>query len=343
MITSEVFQQYIYSEEFLSRLQLPAGTKLAFSLLGQGEYNVNYSFRHPVTQEQLVLRVNTGSQMHLEDQIGYEFSALKALFSSGRTPRPLFCDGSRRLLPYGVLVMARLPGRALRYETDLCQAAEILADIHSLPVPADCPLLAPGCPAQSIYEECLAMAEQYLTWDRAEVRTARLLETLIQAVGRLPLAENGGAVKCMVNTELNSGNFLINEGACSYLVDWEKPLVSEAAQDAAHFLAPTTTFWKTDVMLDQEAAGYFLECYERAVDGRFDTKTLRERLPLFLPVTCLRGASWCAMALREYSGPDRKLVNLDTLRRIRMYLSEDFLRHILDVYVSGDFLRGMPS
>ena len=82
---------------------------------------------------------------------------------------------------------------------------------------------------------------------------------------------------------------------------------------------------------------------ERAVDGRFDTKTLRERLPLFLPVTCLRGASWCAMALREYSGPDRKLVNLDTLRRIRMYLSEDFLRHILDVYVSGDFLRGMPS
>ena len=59
----------------------------------------------------------------------------------------------------------------------------------------------------------------------------------------------------MVNTELNSGNFLINEGARSYLVDWEKPLLSEAAQDLAHFLAPTTTFWKTDTILDREAVG----------------------------------------------------------------------------------------
>jgi thiamine kinase-like enzyme len=147
----------------------------------------------------------------------------------------------------------------------------------------------------------------------------------------------------MVNTELNSGNFLINEGARSYLVDWEKPLLSEAAQDLAHFLAPTTTFWKTDTILDREAVGRFLHAYQRAVNGRSDTGALAHRLPLFFTVTCLRGVSWCAMALREYDEPGRALTNPDTLRKIRAYLSEDFLRHILENYVRRDFLRGIVS
>lgn len=341
MIDEQALQAYVHSGAFLARLRLPAGTDLPLSPLGQGEYNVNYRFLHPETGRRLVLRVNTGSQMHLDRQIEYEFSALQALFPSGRTPRPLFCDGSRRILPYGVLVMEWLPGRALRYETDLPAAAEILADIHALPVPPRTSLLAPACPARSIYEECLAMAERYLTWDGADRSAARLLETLIAEIGRLPLGEESAAPRCIVNTELNSGNFLINEGARSYLVDWEKPLVSEAAQDVAHFLAPTTTFWKTDVILDREAIGRFLRAYQAAAGGRLDTQTLSCRLPLFFTVTCLRGVAWCAMALREYAEPGRALTHPDTLRKIRAYLSEDFLRHILDRYVRQNFLRGI--
>ena len=338
MIDQSALRAYIHSGDFLTPLRLPAGTELALSPLGQGEYNLNYSFLHPETGQRLVLRLNTGSQMHLDRQIEYEFSALQALLPSGRTPRPLFCDGSS--LPWGALVMEWLPGRSLRYETDLEAAAEILSDIHALPVPPDCALLSPASPARSIYGECLAMAERYLTWDRADLAAARLLETLIREIGRLPL-EGGGGPRCMVNTELNSGNFLINEGARSYLVDWEKPLLSEAAQDLAHFLAPTTTFWKTDDILDQEAVGRFLRAYRRAAAGRFDTGTLTQRLPLFLTVTCLRGVSWCAMALREYEEPGRALTNPDTLRKIRAYLSEDFLRHILENYVHRDFLQGV--
>lgn len=186
------------------------------------------------------------------------------------------------------------------------------------------------------------MAERYLTWDRADPAAAQLLEALVREIGRLPL-EGGGGPRCMVNTELNSGNFLINERARSYLVDWEKPLISEAAQDLAHFLAPTTTFWKTDTILDREAVGRFLHAYRRAVNGRFDTGALAHRLPLFFTVTCLRGVSWCAMALREYEEPGRALTNPDTLRKIRAYLSEDFLRHILENYVRRDFLQGVVS
>lgn len=341
MIGLAALNAYTASRGFLEKLQVPAGTTLDFAPLGQGEYNVNYRFRHPATGRQLVLRVNTGSQMHLAHQIRYEFSALQALYPSGRTPEALFWDEPEEILPYGVLVMEWLPGRALQYGRDLPAAAAILADIHSLPIPEESALLSPTHPAKSIYDECLAMAEEYFTWDQAEPPTARLLEALIREIGRLPLEEGTAAPRCMVNTELNSGNFLINEGGRSYLVDWEKPLRSEAAQDIAHFLAPTTTFWKTDVILDAESIGRFLRHYGQAAAGRLDTGAVMERLPLFFTVTCLRGVTWCAMALRQYAQPGRALTNMDTLQKIRAYLTTDFLEHILRSYVRRDFLRGI--
>ena len=184
------------------------------------------------------------------------------------------------------------------------------------------------------------MVEHYLTWEEADGRVCRLLDALVEEIGRLPLDAPSGAPPCMVNTELNSGNFLIREGAPGYLVDWEKPLISEPAQDLGHFLAPTTTFWKTDVILTPGEIGGFVRSYLAAVAGRFDTATLRERLPLFFTVTCLRGVTWCAMALREYARPGRPLTNGDTLVKLRQYLSEDFLQHILERYVRRDFLGG---
>lgn len=341
MNRTEAFQSYVHSEEFLRKLQLGTGTELNFAPLGQGEYNANFSFTHPVSGQKLVLRINTGSQMHLADQIGYEFAALQALEGSGRTPKALFCDNSRTILPYGTLVMEWLPGRALRYESDLNTAAEIFADIHALPVPTEHSLLRPAHPAKEIYDECLAMAEQYLTWENADKDACRLLETLICEIGALPLTAESSAPRCIVNTEVNSANFLINDGGESYLIDWEKPLLSEAAQDLGHFLVPTTTFWKTDVILTTEEIGKFLKQYLRAVGDRMDTSTIRERLPLFFTVTCLRGISWCAMALREYASPDRAIVNEDTLRKIRQYVEIDFMENILRNYVRRDFLKGV--
>ena len=328
--------KYIKSETFLSRLGLPSGTELALSLLGQGEYNLNYSFVHPATGQKLVLRINRGSQMHLEDQIGYEYSALCDLLPSGRTPRPLFCDRDM-----GILVMEWLPGRPLIYENtaDMDAAAEILADIHSTPVPNDTKLIRPAFPAQAIYDECLDMAQHYLNWNRAEQKQLKLINTLIKEIGKLPLKEPSSAPLCMVNTELNSGNFLMNPNGKSYLVDWEKPLLSEPAQDLGHFLAPTTTFWKTDTILTPVQVKDFVRRYTAAVNGRMDCRTLAERLPLFFTVTCLRGVTWCAMAYREYSEPGRALTNRDTFEKLRAYMAPEFLENILESYVLSDFLR----
>ena len=117
MIDTKEFQAFLKSPAFLEPLGLE--TAPDFTPLGQGEYNINYTFSHP-DGRRLVLRINRGSQMHLDDQIGYEFSALKALEESGRTPKAIFCDRA-----HNCLVMEHLPGRPLRYETDLETAAEI--------------------------------------------------------------------------------------------------------------------------------------------------------------------------------------------------------------------------
>ena len=121
MIHKEPLASYLKRRVFLGALGLSEGEPVVFSPLGQGEYNVNYSFIHPRTGKKLVLRINTGSQMHLEDQIGYEFTALQYLVPSGRTPKPLFCDREQ-----GLLVMEWLPGRTLDYKTDMDEAAGIL-------------------------------------------------------------------------------------------------------------------------------------------------------------------------------------------------------------------------
>ena len=328
MIHTEAFQAFLRSADFLEPLGLKAVPD--FVPLGQGEYNVNYSFDHP-SGKKLVLRINRGSQMHLSDQIGYEFSALKALEKSGRTPRALFCDSGHHCL-----VMEHLPGRPLGYETDLEIAAEIFADIHALPAGGN--LMEPENPLEAILDECRQMVSHYYEWDKADPEVVRLLQTLEKEITARDLTAPAGIRKCMVNTEVNSGNFLINPGAQSYLIDWEKPLISEPAQDLGHFLVPTTTFWKTDVILKPEDIRHFVRCYERAVAGRFETASLAERLPLYFTVTCLRGVTWCAMAYREYCQPDRAISNPDTFEKLKAYLDPAFLGNLLENYVRKDFL-----
>ena len=328
MIYTENFQEFLKSPAFLEPLGLEAVPD--FAPLGQGEYNVNYTFDHPDGRK-LVLRINQGSQMHLDDQIGYEYNALKALEASGRTPKALFCDST-----HNCLVMEHLPGRPLQYETDMETAADIFADIHALP-PAP-GLIEPENPLEAIINECRQMVEHYYKWDKADPEVVRLLETLEKEISAKDLTAPAGLRKCIVNTEVNSGNFLINPGGRSYLIDWEKPLISEPAQDLGHFLVPTTTFWKTDVILKPEDIRQFVRHYERAVAGRFETASLWSRLPLYFTVTCLRGVTWCAMAYREYCQPGRAISNADTFRKIQEYLKPDFLENLLKNYVRKDFL-----
>ena len=322
----ELVKKYSENKRFLEGLDIPENEEIDFSLLAQGEYNANYIFVHPVSGEKLLFRVNTGSQMHLENQIEYEYQALKNLESSGRTPKVYYVDGSKEVIPYGVLVMELLPGQGMDYEVDLNKGAEILADIHSTPVAADCGLIHSSNPCNEILDECNEMFRVYEQSELADQNKRKQIRRMLDICRQK--VENMGdyeGYKCCINTEVNSTNFLINEDGKSYLIDWEKPLLGDPGQDLGHFLAPTTTFWKTDVILNEKETEDFIKYYEECVGNRYDTSGLKKRVETFIPVTCMRGLTWCAMAWIEYQKPDRALKNESTWKKLNAYLEQSFI------------------
>lgn len=322
-------REYIGWSGYRESLGLPEEVLEHYEMLAQGEYNRNYVFTHPGTGKKLVLRVNFGSQMHLEDQIGYEYRALELLGESKRTPLPLYMDGSRKRLPCGVMVLEYLPGHPLDYGTELMRAAGCLADIHSVQIPEQNHLIAPKEPLRAILEECEAMVKTYMDSPLGDAGKKETIRSLLQMVWKKADELPGVPYRCCINTELNSTNFLINGiDERDYLIDWEKPLYGDPAQDLGHFLAPTTTFWKTDVILSREKTDAFVREYIRQVDGKFDTAGLEERTNLYLPITCLRGITWCAMAWVEYQKPGKAIVNPSTQKKLEEYLKEEFLEKI---------------
>lgn len=320
-------QEYITYPEYRKALGLPEEVSESYELLAQGEYNMNYLFVHPVTGQKLLLRVNCGSQMHLENQIEYEYRALEMLYSSGRVPKVYYVDGSLEKLDHGVLVMEYLPGKSLNYHTDMKLAAQCLADIHSVKLKERKDLIAPENPLRAILEECEDMVKIYMKSPLGNAKTKHTLRRMMdRGWKRLETIAVEDVYHCCINTELNSTNFLINgEGKENYLIDWEKPIYGDPAQDLGHFLAPTTTFWKTDVILGREEVEGFLEEYVKAVAGRFSTEGLRERVYTYIPITCLRGVTWCAMAWVQYQQPDKLIFNESTFRKLEAYLSDKFL------------------
>ncbi|HKK32405.1 MAG TPA: phosphotransferase [Desulfomicrobiaceae bacterium] len=293
---------------------IPAPDRIEF--LAAGEYNSNYM----VTSgpDRYVFRINHGTQLGLNNQIGYEFNVLCALQQSGVTPKPLFVDPAPDGFEGGVLLMEFLPGRPLRYETDTSRAARIFARIHAQPVSDK--ILVQANPVRDIAEECLGLLTRYpdhplqkeYTFLRGYQKTvARLGETAAPLFASEPL--------CICNTEVNSGNFLIAENA-EYLVDWEKAVVTPRYQDLGHFLVPTTTLWKTDFRYAKAQRHVFLETYRAEAGLTIPMEELDFKTALLEKTILLRGLSWCFMAYYEYTRQDRAIQNMDTFETIKRYL-----------------------
>ncbi len=131
---------------------------------------------------------------------------------------------------------------------------------------------------------------------------------------------------CVINTELNSGNFIINDDAPqthSRIIDWEKPVIADCEQDIAHFLVPTTTNWKTDTILLAAEIRAFLDEYARF--RAVDTQLLRT----YMQLNVLRGITWCAMAFVQYSHGEGAR-NVDTWEKIQEFLSIEYLTALHD-------------
>ena len=72
-------QEYIRQPHYRKVSGLPEEVTEEYHMLAQGEYNRNYWFIHPATGKKMVFRINYGSQMHLSNQIEYDYKALELL------------------------------------------------------------------------------------------------------------------------------------------------------------------------------------------------------------------------------------------------------------------------
>ena len=289
-------------------------------LLGAGEYNINFTFDEGDLKK--VLRINMKSQMNLENQIEYEYETLQLLKDSGVTPKPYDLVTQTNLLPYKYLTMEFLEGSPLNYKTDMYIAAYLLSKVHNTPY-GDNNLINATNPFQLMFDECKQMAGEYLAWEKVDKKVSNYIKTFLEKCQTLIPEEYDIANPCIINTELNSGNFLIGEGKeDSYVIDWEKALIGECEQDLAHFLAPTTTFWKTDIILSENEINEFLEEYGNY--RNFD----RKRFERYLIFNCLRGVTWCSMAFRQYSENDKMLMDDITFKKIASYIELEFLEKV---------------
>ena len=341
----------ISERAYREALSLPEEVTEEYEFLARGEYNENFVFTHPKSGKRYVLRVNHGSQMQLKKQISYEAHALSLLEKSGRVPKVYYVEEKGEK---GILLMDFLEGRALRYETDLSVAGQILADIHSTEYArekdlGDLRLLSPENPLYAMLSESASLLRSYALSPFMEEEIYNRTHTLWKKgvdLERKYAKTLSSKDFCIINTELNSGNFLIwNEekkfeekseekseaDISSYLIDWEKPLYAHFAQDLGHFLAPTTSFWKTDCILHEKERVRFFHAYKEALAGRRSFSGIEEKTELFILFNCIRGLSWCAYAYTEYQ-KGRDIQNEDTFRKIKAYLTDPFLSSVEELF-----------
>lgn len=326
----EQIKQYIdiNRKTILRELDLGEDTEVKF--LAQGEYNINFTIDS--FNNKYVFRVNTGSQLQLDNQIGYEFSSLKYLEKSSVTPRVFFVDGSKMFFDYGILIMEFLEGYPLDYDRDLKEAANIFSKIHSLDINKDNHFII----EENIFSHRIAEGERLLEniWDSDVVdKDIKLFFHKFLDWAKVNRSKEKYFIDepwhVINNTEVNSHNFIIGEKA--YLIDWEKPVISDPAQDLTQFLSPTTTLWKTDYILSSDEKEEFFKEYINGLSCK--DKNIRERVNLYTPYLYLRALGWCAHAFVEYHDPNKEIKNMDTFKKIKEYLDMDFMEGLLRDYM----------
>ena len=328
-------EEYLSSQKW-NDVPVMMGRKFTVTPLAQGEYNLNYLLASDSSR--LVFRINIGSQIDRDDQIVYEYRALDLLKQSGVTPRPHFVDDTRGFFDHGILIMDYLPGEALDYNRDLSQAAGLFAVIHQIEVPPQRNhLIREDDPLTLIYEECAGLLQQYFDSDLADPEIRKYLIDLKNWADTARANEKyyqQDPWPCIVNTEVNSGNFIVNrKNGTIHLVDWEMPRWGDPSQDLCHFCSPLTTLWKTDWRMSLAKKREFLDTCRQHINDRHLRDTLDERVRLRDPFVYLRGISWSAMGWVAYQTEFSGMKNPDTRAKLQQYLDLEFIRSLFDPFI----------
>lgn len=325
-------------EQCWDHLEVMKDRSFTVSHIASGEYNLNYLLE--AEGEKLVFRVNIGTQINRDDQIDYEYKTLQLLRNSGVTPIPYFVDDTRLLIDRGVSVMEYLPGRSLDYRKDLAGAAKTLSVIHQTGIgERQNHLIIEQQPLNLIFHECKGLLERYLDSELAHPDLRRFFEKLLQWAETQINTESFFLEDpwfCIVNTEVNSGNFIINQvNNTTHLIDWEMARWGDPSSDLCHFCSPLTTLWKSDYRMSPDDQAAFLKEYCRHIDSGHLRNTLADRIRLKMPFVLLRGIAWSAMGWVAYQGDYQGIRNKDTWQKLNQYMDLDFIRTLFRPYLYG--------
>lgn len=329
-ILNNRIQEYINDNKIKEYIDLNHDFNVEF--LAQGEYNINFTLEDK--SRKYVFRVNTASQLNIDNQIKYEYDALKKLEISNVTPKVYYLDDSKSYFDYGILIMEFLYGNPLDYKQDLNKAADIFASIHSLDI--NNMNISNFIVEENIFEDRILegknLLKSFFDYDNADKNLKRFFYDFLNWCEINKYKEKyfiDNKYHVINNTEVNSHNFIIGDEK-SYLIDWEKPVISDPCQDITQFLAPTTTLWKSNYILSDEEKNGFFNTYISKVNRN----SIRERVHLYTPYLYLRALSWCAYAYVEYQDPNKDIQNIDTFNKIKSYLDIDFMNKLLKEYMN---------
>lgn len=304
--------------------------------LGSGEHNENYSFTDPDTGRRFVLRINIVPQPFHDDQVSYEFAALKALEQSRCTPAPLYKDGSKRLIEHGAMVIGFCEGRELDFDHlrkgDLERCVKLMARVHSVPASDDCGLFAPADPLQVLFDECMARFEVYRTSGFESSRISRWAQAFIQAAK----TQLGRGLDCgsrsIINTETLPSHFLLphdtQSASLGHFIDWERPLLGDVAQDIAYFVSPTTTFWDSSYLMSPKEGRELVESYWTAAGSSLERGNFDGRLTAWRMMTALRSTMWCCKAYALQQAGTGAFLSPKAQAKLPVYLSDKFMERI---------------
>lgn len=330
----------------------PDGVELKPHYLGAGEHNRNFWFTVPPSGRKFVLRVNVISQPFHDDQVSYEFAALKALAPSGCTPEPVYVDSPSKTFEKGAMVIGFCEGDELNLDAlrpgDLRCTAQLMADVHAVPVSEDCTLYRPADPLRALYDECIERFNVYYSSAYEDARITKWARWFIDAAKpMLDTPLNPADCEHIINTEPLPSHFLIPADAAveaaqaaegrgrfagkpGFYIDWERAIVGEPAQDVAYFTAPTTTFWDSEHIMTAAEERAFVQDYWRAVDGRFESGSFEARYRAYRAMTALRSVTWCCRALIQYGSGSQAHQTGKTAAKLPIYLSDDFMHLVAE-------------
>lgn len=304
--------------------------------LGAGEHNENYWFASPTTGQKYVLRINVVSQPFHKNQVAYEFEALRVLEPSGRAPKPLYVDSSKRFIDKGAMVIGFCEGQELNFDAlrdgDLERCIELMADIHTVKIPGDCKLHHPKDSLSELFAECMQRYEIYRKSGYGEEQITRWAERYIEVARHKVENTSPHDPSHIVNTEALPSHFLILRDPSSpepgFFIDWERPIIGEVAQDIAYFTSPTGTFWDSEYLMPRQQTDELVERYWETAAGHLDRSGFDERFDAWKSVTALRSMMWCCKAVALRKANPGYYMTSKAVEKLPIYLSEEFLERV---------------